>query len=90
MIQVVDVYLEAPLTNVAQKSLADDVSLLWYELERALDPKRVIDIHQLRTKVPARCSLHIVGYHRTALGPLGPEPDERNSLNVSGLHRRDK
>ena len=64
------------------------VAFLRNHLERRLDAKGIINIHQHGTKIHSERGLDIVR-HQSATGcSLGPEPDKRDLLQLLRPHRQ--
>ena len=90
MIQIVDDNLETAIPNRLQECRGHVVPLLRDDLEGCLDPKGIVDVHQLAAKIhPARC-FHVVRDQRTTGSALRPEPDERNLLQVLRPHGQEQ
>src|SRR5271157_4878312 len=86
MIEILDVHLARPVTDIFNERGRDLVASLGHELKGRLDAKRVIYIHQLAAKALPSLGFDVVSHHNAAPGTIGPEPDERNSVNTLGLH----
>src|SRR5438552_13678924 len=86
MVQTLHIDFESSPLDRVQVIALHNVALLRNDLERSLDAKRVVHIHERFTEVSSRCGLHVVGHNGTRAMSLWPKPYKGKPSRLDLLH----
>src|SRR5712691_2163063 len=86
MRESLDIDLEASLPNGIEVFWRDGIAFFRDDLKGSLDPIGIIDVHQGASEVTPDRPFDIIGDDSTSGMAFRPKPDERDTVNVQGLH----
>ena len=76
VIKVVHIHFKTAGANAVKIGGGDFIPLLRNDLKGRLEAARIVQIHELRTEVPANAGLDIMGNDAGAVASVRPKPDE--------------